>query len=382
MMLFICNTAYQLFNAVNLKLQVFPDDEGDIILSDHSDFNDVYLRLCGSGLFENVWRTKSLYLARNFYFFSDDEKYAALMNPTKKIKACLDIDYLKYTHIFVANVDGYVNLIYRHLILNESNCKMNYFEDGWSTYTTDWSQFALSPFEKYYCYILNEAVFQKNIINIYVYEPRLGCHQDKFRYLKIPQIDKTNVMIKEKINLIFGYSTSPEYKRRCIFLEEAFSQDGYKNNDMELVNEVASKVGVEQLLLKRHPRLTENRFADKGVYANKDFNIPWEVHILNNKFSEKILFTITSGAVLTPRLVFGEATFSVYLRDLLRGPVSSIYKSKEFRQFITNFRRIYPNELYIPKTKESIMICVEAIQKEMQNREYIFDNSDVEDKLE
>lgn len=53
--LFICLTEFQLFNALNLKLHVFPLDKADIILQFlKKDTVDFYHRIKETGLFENV----------------------------------------------------------------------------------------------------------------------------------------------------------------------------------------------------------------------------------------------------------------------------------------------------------------------------------------
>lgn len=372
MILIICNTSYQVFNAINLKVQVHFDEDVDIVLSEHSDIQRLKERLERTGLFRNVYLTNSLFLARKFYFFEDSQKFGALLEPQKYIKDCLDINYLTYDIIYTANVDGYVNLIYRYHIINKTQCDFRYFEDGWSTYTNDWSNFAYSPYERYFSEIMGESIFIKNIKEIYVYEPDLGCFDDKFVYKAIPKINIRNEKLKKIYNDVFEYQDSEEYKKKFIFLEEAFQQDGYKNNDFELAMQIVNRVGEENVLVKRHPRLTNNRFANSKVSVNSNFSIPWEVIVLNNEFSDKILFTITSGAVLTPRLVFDEPVFSVYMRDLLKGNLSAMYKKKEFRQFVGNYRKKYPNEIFIPKTEKGINFCVDAILKEMQIHEWKF----------
>ena len=54
-LLFVCSTELQLFNALNLKLHVFPNDSADIVIQFlKKDTVDFYNRVRESGLFENV----------------------------------------------------------------------------------------------------------------------------------------------------------------------------------------------------------------------------------------------------------------------------------------------------------------------------------------
>jgi len=381
MILIICNTSYQVFNAINLKMQMHPDEEIDIILSEHTNLQGLEKNLNVCKLFRNVYLAETLTLARQFYFFEDSKKLNALLQPEKYVKDCLDIDYLQYDIIYTANVDGYINLIFRMHLLNQTFCEIRYYEDGWTTYANDWSNFAYSPYEKHFYEVLGQDIFCKALRTIYVYEPKLGCYSDKFEYKQLPKIDINDMKMKTVYNFIFEYNKYKEdidlYKTNAIFLEEAFLQDGYQNNDLDLILNVAQRVGESHLLVKRHPRLLKNRFESLEIITNSNFSIPWEVIIFNNDFKDKILFTITSGAVLTPRLVFGIPTFSIFMRDLLIGPVSPMYKTKGFQNFINMFRKLNPNEVYIPKTLNGIQICIDTILEEMQTCEWILKKQEI-----
>lgn len=159
--LFICNTPFQLFNALRLRYTVFCEGEADIILSDHSQVNKFSKSVKKTKYFKHVYKVKSLTLARQFYFFSDDKKDQALWHPKKFLNKVIRIDFTKYDNIFTANVDGFVNLIYRDIVMKKAPCKINCYEDGWVTYTMNLTNFGYSPFERHFHEVLGGKIFQK-----------------------------------------------------------------------------------------------------------------------------------------------------------------------------------------------------------------------------
>lgn len=345
--LFICNTPYQLFNAVNLVCNKFQEKESrpDIIVSNHSKVSEYEENLRQSELFENVYYAQTLELSRSFYFFKDKKKHSALMNPQKVLSSILNINYCQYDRIFFANIEGYVNLIFRYVITQREDVLFEYYEDGWTSYTMNLSVYAYSPYEKYFYETLHNKILQKSIDHIWLYKPDLFCanQSDSGKLKEIPQISIGDIKFKECVNQIFDYKDALEYSKENIFLEEAFSEDGYKNNDLELARAVCNFVGKQNFLLKRHPRLKADRWQNLGITTNTDVKIPWEVLILNNDFSAKKIFTVSSNACMTPQLVFGITIPVFYLKKALKGGLSQTYQKREVDIFVSKFIEQYGN---------------------------------------
>ena len=121
------------------------------------------------------------------------------------------------------------------------------------------------------------------------------------------------------------------YDKKYIYFEECyFAETGYME-DVELINTLAEKVGKENIMIKIHPRNPENRFEKLGYKTNKDTFIPWEVILMNNDFSDKVLIAIGSQTILTPYMLFGMnmKSYSLYhclkeKPDLLNGPLFDV----------------------------------------------------------
>lgn len=341
--LFIVNTPYQLFNAINIRQNVLKEkyEQVDIILSNHSRVCEYEMNVRTSTIFYNTYVADSLDLARKFYFFDDKKKNRALYKPLKYLNKILKIDYTQYDNIFFANIDGFVNLIFRYVEMRNCSVEFDYFEDGWSSYILDLDNFAYSPYEKYFYEVLNEEILQKNIDYIWIYRPILysAKEENKDKLRQIPQVDLGDINFKSIVNAIFAYEKCGEYEKENIFLEEAFCEDGYHNNDFEIINTVCAYVGKENFLLKRHPRLKADRWEESGIQVNKDLKIPWEVLIMNCDFSNKRIFTISSNACMTPQLVFNISIPIFFMKKALRGRVSKTYQKPEFDVFVDKYEQ-------------------------------------------
>ncbi len=342
--LFIVNTPYQLFNALNLRHNVLKGDYGqvDLILTNHSRVYEYAGNVEQSKEFSHVYVSNSLELSRKFYFFDDKKKRRALYRPQIYLKKVLLIDYEQYDTIFFANIDGYVNLIFRYVYMkNKAATQFDYYEDGWSSYILNLDDYAYSLYEKYFYEVLNEEILQKNISHIWIYRPALySAKKENIEKLQeIPQIDVKNDFYRRLVNYVFDYHYSGEYEKDNIFLEEAFSEDGYKNNDYEIIHAVAEYVGKENFLLKRHPRLMADRWQECGIQVNEDLKIPWEVLIMNCDFRSKRIFTISSNACMTPQLVFNIKIPVFFMKKSLMGSVSKTYQRPEFDAFVNKYEQ-------------------------------------------
>ncbi|MFR9099088.1 MAG: hypothetical protein ACLVI9_04690 [Anaerostipes hadrus] len=59
MILFRCDSVYQLMNAIQIKMTLLKDESADLLLSDHTNFDPLIPALQESGIFEEVKRLYS-----------------------------------------------------------------------------------------------------------------------------------------------------------------------------------------------------------------------------------------------------------------------------------------------------------------------------------
>lgn len=70
MILFRCDSVYQLMNAIQIKITLLKDEEADLLLSDHTNFDSLIPPLQESGIFEEVKRLYSKKKADEYWTYS------------------------------------------------------------------------------------------------------------------------------------------------------------------------------------------------------------------------------------------------------------------------------------------------------------------------
>ena len=307
--------------AIWMKHNMFMEAETDIIISNHMNGGEaVKKRLEAEKLYRNVYFAKSLDVSRYKRQFTSREIFASAFNPHKILQPYVECT-ADYTDLYCANFDPFTQLLLTTLYRTNSAVKFHLFEDGLSTYC-DFEKYYKS-FENYYFdtdldrknparsilhkYIYRLHTVYGNVEDINVFNPELMKWNPDCPVRAIQKISNKDKEYCDMVKRVFGVGESTDcYDTRYIFFEESFFADGDPINDVELVEELASYVGKENIMIKIHPRNPVNRFAERGFKTNKDTSIPWEVLLLTEgDFEKKIYLTVASSAILNPVMIFG-----------------------------------------------------------------------------
>lgn len=346
-LVFVCNTVYQVMVASWIKAAEFENAEADIIVSDHmNDFETIADRISEQSLFNEVYaiRTKEFVYSYDMsnMDYSIRARFDRGVHPEKQISSIIHLKH-KYDAMLIANVDRFSKCLFnvlknrRYSKVGNSNLKLYLYEDGIASYS--------KLFENYYhtCipnnptwkskifdrFICNTKYIFGNVSGMYLFNPDLVTYQPDWRLIQLKKIDKDNSCFKGYLNYIFSYNNTKDiYDRKIIFMEESLYIDDDERPDLKLLNKIADEVGKDNIMVKIHPRNPVNIFEKEGYKTNKDTAIPWELIIMNNDFSDKILITISSASILNPLTIFGIKlkAYSLYncLSDkpkILEGPL-------------------------------------------------------------
>lgn len=318
--LFLCNSVYQVMVAVWIKHCYLNGNYTDIIITDHmNDGEKISKKIKEIELFDNVFYAETLEEARYKVKRNRFELLMGDLFPVKQMQQYVKLKYV-YTDLYMANFDGFSQMLFNVLSRKNSILKLHVFEDGLSTYC---------EMEKYYKYFeyhyynpkddynlfkrfLHKKIYRKkplygNVTRFLIFNPELMKWDPKCKVENLKKINSKDKKYCELVNHVFDYQNMEDnYNCKYIFFEESFYADEEIISDVELVEELAKRVGKENIMIKIHPRNPENRFAELGYKTNKNTSIPWEVILLNiGDVSDKVFFTIASSAILNPIMVFG-----------------------------------------------------------------------------
>lgn len=351
--LFVCNTVMQLISAVTLRYTKFKNDDVDIIISNHiNDSKEIYNRIKKYNYFNNVYHVETFKFTRFQENVPDTviKKVKYILFTNEYLKKYININKV-YDYMLCYNLDLFVQALTYVQSRKNKNFKIGIIDEGYSTYTNlfgdilnGWSQ----PIKK--VDIVNKVLGQKRlhecIESVYLFEPELICWNCQFPINKIKKPDILDFKYKAMINNIFGYENIIDnYNRKVIFFEESFVVEHVNINDMDVIDSVCELVGKDNVIIKIHPRNPRDRFKNKGYKTNENTSIPWEVIAINNDFKNTTLVTISSGAVIMPKLLFGINARVVMLYKCFKDKLPNIDKSVE--EFFLKYETIYKSNIRI-----------------------------------
>lgn len=308
---FICNTVFQVLVATWIHHKYLQDGkETDIIISNHMNGAcDISDRMQQYGEFANAYFVESLDVARYRMprgFWAHIKKE---LDPCRYIKRTFDLD-VDYDHIFTSNLDGFTKVFFSAVVKRNPNVNVHIFEDGLSTYSKLYGSWFMDSGRRDYDLlhgVLCDYVYQKKYIkdsirDIWLLTPEFLQWDPGVPVKTVEKIDSKDEVYLEICNKVFGYYDSKDvYDRKYIFLEESFFAEGVEIPDVELINQIAERVGKENIMVKIHPRNPVNRFEKLGYKTNVDTGIPWELICMNmTDMEHKVLLTICSGSIFTP----------------------------------------------------------------------------------
>ena len=154
-------------------------------------------------------------------------------------------------------------------------------------------------------------------------------------------------------NCIYDYlnvqSSPDKYDERFIFFEESFACEGNPINDLQLLQQISDIVGKNNIVVKTHPRSTEERFKKNGFKTNTNTVVPWEIVALNlTNIEEKIFIGVCSGSMFNPKLIFDLNVNVVSLHQLIpREFLTSLTFSSDFWGVFQKIFNMYPHNFKI-----------------------------------
>lgn len=364
MVLILAETMYQLLNAINIKQSVLTDDEVDIVITSSTDFTGFIDRVRELNIFANVYHseydltvnTELVKLAQK------GNKRDIAKNPQKYL---LDEEWMhkQYDKFFVVDlIHAYIHLVYYNFYAQFGAVpEVILYEDGTDTYTRNTTKAAHNA-----CYSIvdlsvfpKEVWFERSYSTIMVYKPEICQNVSKRQLMAIPPVTDE---IYEKLAHVFGEEALP--KEKVIFFSEPFLDEFIHNNEVPLLEKIAERVGKENILIKLHPRCTYDRFTPLGFKVMTNSIIPFEIVAHDKEVENKILISVSSTAVNSPRLVYNYDVKTVMLRNMIT--VNRNFSTKkEFSDLMNLWNKKFNEEkraIFYPHNLEELNCAIDYFE--------------------
>lgn len=335
--LFICMTDYQIINSINLKMNLFPKSEADILIGDYREnLKELVIRLEKTYLFDNVYHYVSRLPGIANYIRGLRESKSntlfvnALKNETENILNKIKtfkygkeyaiyskiwgnkvLNFGKYDEVFGFHVNTITSDIMELIKLHTGGrCILHCIDEGIGSYTT--------------------AVVHTNtkIDDIYLYRPDLAIFKN-IKIKKIPPINKRDRKLIDILNYIYNYKEErDELYKKIIFFDQAWvpmpkylihknilkkflfrrryikhsSESKMHLDKMRIFRNLLKICGTDKVFVKLHPRSISaviEAYKNYNCKFIKNSSMPWELFCINSEFKNNIFVTVHSSALGT-----------------------------------------------------------------------------------
>lgn len=304
--LFIITTTYHLFNILNIcDTSIIDKKESDILIVDFGI--DIESKI-------DIEILKSIFA--NVYFYKIKVQDEIRIRQVKKAFSILlhkrfgiNIKQ-RYKSIFIPGAESYTKEL--AFTLSKPGFTLNYYEDGLGTYTN-----ALD-IEK----VRKENIFKfaykiaptDYCSNVYVYKPDyMICNTLNKNLIQI-RVDKERQ--KDWIRVFRGNIN--EIDEKFIFFGQWYLSREEYQFQKELIEQIMNVIPHDYLCYKLHPSKTDEQLqsvAGTGIKIIDNSN-PFE--IVNHYYSmrSKVLISVQSTAVSSPKMIFDEEPTVIYLYNI------------------------------------------------------------------
>ncbi len=309
--LIICNTYYQLILGIHMKLSLFNNDNVELWLSDHSNNSEpVAQRLKALNLFSDIKYTKN----KNFVYGYDN-------NIIKDMRDVLTYSIGKSKQ---SNIDFFDEIIFFNLELqlfaindfykrNGHHVKWSHYEEGILTYKNTFCSSNRVKYTMKLRKLLGKNDIMSNIASYYCMFPELEEWHKDWEFIKIPGITEDIDELKNILNYIFDY-TPKKIKYKYIYFAAAPKSDALTKEEFELVQKIIKIVGKDDLVVKMHPRDTNDIYKKNNINIMENSYIPWEVIQLNWDKENITLLTVNAGAFMNISALIDNNVKSYFIR--------------------------------------------------------------------
>jgi|GEM_PF-2586294 len=310
MIAIICHRPYQIFNAINYIMNV-NHEMADIYISDEfASASNIADDLRSLGLFRTVYLVKgTIYTrgrARNALNYLKDITFPnRVMN--RYLTVNKEIKLGQYTTIIIF---GFI--LFNLAMIHERRridalFKVILIEDGLEVYVKRTLKTSFPKRSSLLLRILGLGINWLKIDEIYAYKPYLIKNDYCNNIKQLPPLamgDKTQVILEQ----LFQKHHYPYTNFDIIFLSQLHSK----------VEEKAYKLFTQyfcenKICVKLHPTDKNTHKRYKNTLA--DHNL-WELTVLERNFNEKILVSLNSSALFTPKFIYNKELIVVLLYKL------------------------------------------------------------------
>ncbi|MGP1411749.1 MAG: hypothetical protein ACTTKD_07930 [Peptoanaerobacter stomatis] len=363
----LCNTPFQILVALSLKLNYYRNDSFDLVIT--GAINN-YKEICKNAeklnlfnnvieIFERVYKYNYIYkIARRFCTLNKKLARAFI----KKYYPDIRTDYQQINFYGIGNIQTLWNIF----AFGQKNIpEINRFEEG--VLINSPSEATAFKFRNTFSnIILHYDYIQRHISKQLTFNIEALAYSIPFQKKQINLWNDNPEEFKKNANILFNYTRNDVIKEKFIFFDQNLQEISLDFDKLGILAQIRDCVGKENLLVKLHPRHNTQEYKN-DFKINKKTNIPWEIFLLNEDMSKKILIGIASSSLVHPQYYFQTRMRVISL--LAMADTMYFEKHKDYQYLMDAYFTKYKEIYFLPKTLEELKKYLQNIELDTVEKE-------------
>ena len=314
----ICNTFYQLIMYIQMRKTLLKNSFVTLLISNHSkNAEEIADNILQLDIFDEVHFIRTLnYDHGKENLFKKSIKTLQLIFGKKR-----DFSNIVKVHcdeLIYYNFNATANLLFSMLIKSSPDLICSRVEEGLISYN-----YCINDADMTYKGCVKIASSIRKMCHLpdlktrtnYFYCLFPGLYHGNKKVVPIPFTDEQMAENGKLLASIFNIDRNKiSYPEKYIFFSGVGDFEGGKPvGELDIANLIASIVGKNNLLIKKHPRDKRDVYEKNGFHVDCNSNVPWETIVLNYDFKDHIFLSVTSGSMMFGSAVLNQGPKTFYL---------------------------------------------------------------------
>lgn len=346
----VCNTPYQIFNAINIVVNNIEGvTDADIFVIDCFSRSDVIVnKLIDVGIFNKVIVCKPKKIISNKFRTCIELCLAKKLFDRYMFS---DLSFLenKYDDLFIGDSNELGIALY-----NMNKCKTIAFDDGVMSYSGNCFLDTPSWWYKKMGRLLHIGTYSYKIDSIYV-NCKECCKSTVGPIKQLPILNEKNQAVKYVFD-VFGYDKESKIdKYKYILLDQVLTErPGFNGKELDVLFE-GNDILCEKGIIRKHPRKSNIEFDKISCDL---INNMWELECFNKINEDSILIGAASTAQINPKIIAGKEPFIIFTYLLF------FEANREFENAVEMTIKMYKDKdkIFVPKNLEEFKKIIDEFE--------------------
>ena len=358
---FICDTSYQILNAMNLLCSMRQQEAviADLYIGHqfHGSY-EIAERIAEGALFDHIYGYRTKTNARGI--LEKLGRICDIVSPKRALKGQLiqpvDLRSKAYDSIYASMATHFsVSMSYYF-----PGATLYYFDDGIGSYVHELGESMLSSLNRKIYKLLGKDLNRLSPEAILLNAPSFAAPAISDKVRPLPRLSDAPESLWNLAYRIWDYVPDGYYRRhRMIWMGETNAWGDPRFDEVcNIVTQELSALGCG-CLVRPHPRMKD---FDPGPFALDDHRQMWELVCSDQITEDHVLISSYSTATVIPKILFDREPRVLFLQQLHDGTIPQ-HLRHEMQDSVARLKASYrdPSRVLVPRTDEELT----AILKEL-----------------